>query len=145
MQTGGTNQLTVSGSNRKTGSNHIKITSFFMPGFDQLPTISLSAFFSIHQRLRCVTVHQDLTGQHLHVIFGSNRKESINRFFMNRSISHTGRSAVAKKFIYKETGYPSGIFRISKSLFRGIRIFVQPIEQLFAIHTYHFRLRIMDM
>ena len=145
MQAGCTDQLTMCGSDRKTGSNHIQITPFLMPGLDQLPAIGFSGLFRICQSLWSITVHQHLTGHHQHVIIGSHGKKRIDRFLMNRGISHTRCRSVTEKLIHKETGYPLCIFRVTEGFFHRIRIFVQPVKQLSAIHTDHLRLRIMNM
>ena len=138
-------QLFVRAGDRKTGSDHITVTPFPMPSFDQRTAFGLSPFGRVGQTIRRITVHQHFSGHHTHIIFRSNRKKGIDGCGMHSRICHTGRRPVPEQFLHEKACDPFGMFRRRESLFGRESIVIQPLKQLFSIHPDNLGLRIMDM
>ena len=72
-------------------------------------------------------------------------KQRLYRFGMHGAEYQRGGGAITQQLLDEKRRHLAGVFQIVIALLRREGVLVQPVQQLFAIGSYHFTLRIVNM
>ena len=141
----GGSQLFGAGGQCKTRRDCIAEAPLVMPLLDQCLAITVRRLGIVAQLFGTVAVHQHFAGNQSHVTRRRRFKNRVCRMWMHGAKHQGCRSAIEQQLLDKGAGDLTSMVGIGKLRLGGIRVAIQPVEQLLTVRADDIELRIMHV